>query len=410
MMKENNNKNTRSDNAIEVSDIFIAYGEEYRINNGMTKKQHNVMTNITNCRTSWFGYHEDKCDNCGHSESDFNSCRDRHCPKCQAGSRRKWITARLDDILPVPYYHVIFTLPHLLHDLLQYNKKLIYDLLFSRSAQTLLAFGNDHKWLGGEIGFVGVLHTWGQTLWPHPHIHFLVPGGALTEDGRWVAPPYRSKFLFPVHALSMVFKGKFIEGLKEAHASGDLVIPPETSKLGEPAEFERWLNRLAAPKWVVYCKSPLENPEQVVRYIGRYTHRVAISNSRILNTQDGKVTFNYKDYKDNRISWKTMCLAAQEFIRRFLWHVLPTGFHKIRHFGFLANGRRRTSILQIKRLLDAATNQDKPNENASWRKTCPRCDNGSLIPQIIVTRFCKAALTFAAYFKGIHGDFAYDST
>lgn len=404
------NNNKINGNSFEVSDVFLEHGEEYRINNRMTKKQHNVMANITNCRTSWFGYHEDKCDNCGHSESDFNSCRDRHCPKCQAVSKRKWITARLDDILPVPYYHVIFTLPHLVHDLLQYNKKLIYDLLFSRAAQTLLTFGHDHKWLGGEIGFIGVLHTWGQTLWAHPHLHFLVPGGALTEDGRWVEPPYRSRFLFPVHALSMVFKGKFIEGLKQAHACGDLVIPPDTSNLADPLEFERWLNRLASPKWVVYCKSPLENPEQVVRYIGRYTHRVAISNSRILDVQGGKVTFNYKDYKDSRISWKTMCLDAQEFIRRFLWHVLPSGFHKIRHFGYLANGRRKTAVPLIKRLLDIVPGQANSKKIDNCRQPCPKCDKGSLIPQIIVSRFCKTALTFTCYFKGIHGTYAYDST
>jgi hypothetical protein len=409
IMKEKNNKNIDNNNSIEVADIFNIYGEEYCNNNKMTKKQHKVMTNIANCRTSWFGYHEDKCDNCGHIESDFNSCRDRHCPKCQAISRKKWVKARLDDILPVPYYHVIFTLPHLLYDLLPYNKELIYNLLFSCASSTLLAFGHDPKWLGGEIGFIGVLHTWGQTLWQHPHLHFLVPGGALTDDDRWVAPPYHGKFLFPVHSLSIVFKGKFIEGLKEAHACGDLVIPPEAPHLAEAIEFRRWLNRFAARKWVIFCKSPLNNPEQVVRYIGRYTHRVAISNSRILQAQDGKVTFNYKDYKDNRVSRKVMCLDAQEFIRRFLWHTLPSGFHKIRHFGFLANGRRKSSIHLIKGLFNAASHE-QPEEAKEVRKPCPKCGDGSLIPQMIVTRFGRVALAFASFFKGIHGGYAYDST
>jgi len=404
----NNYKVTSSN--IELSDVFQTYGEDYRLNNGMTEKQHKVMRNIINCRTAWFGYHLDRCDNCGHTENDYNSCRDRHCPKCQAVSRRKWISARLSDIIPVPYYHVIFTLPHLLHDILPYNKRLIYDLLYSSASQTLLAFGRDKKWLGGEIGFIGVLHSWGQTLWRHPHLHFLVPGGAITDDGRWVEPPYRGKFLFPVQALSMVFKGKFIEGLKNLYDQKQLVIPPEVCHLGEKVEFENWLNRFAARKWVVYCKSPLADPEQVVRYIGRYTHRVAISNGRILDARDGKVTFKYKDYKDNRISWKTMSLDAQEFIRRFLWHTLPSRFHKIRHFGFLANGRRESSISRIKRLLDTGRDQGNPNITDDYRKPCPECKDGSLIPQMIVTRFSKIALTVAACFPGVYGDCAYDST
>jgi hypothetical protein len=404
------NRIVDNNNIFEVSDIFISYGDEYRSNNGMTEKQHNVMNNIMNCRTEWFGYHEDKCDNCGHIESDFNSCRDRHCPKCQAISRKKWINARLDDILPVPYYHVVFTLPHLLYDLLRFNKKLIYDLLFSSAAQTLLTFGHDPKWLGGEIGFFGVLHTWGQTLWPHPHIHFIVPGGALTKDGRWIAPPYRGKFLFPVQALSKVFKGKFIEGLKDAQTNGNLVPPPEMPQMDQQVEFEKWLDHLASRKWVVYCKSPLKNAEEVVRYIGRYTHRVAISNSRILDVKEDQVVFKYKDYKTNRTTWKSMRLDIQEFVRRFLWHVLPSGFHKIRHFGYLANGRRKASIALIKCLLDVATDQDKHHEIDDLRKPCPECEEGALIPQMIVTRFSRMALTVTSFFKSNNGGYAYDST
>jgi hypothetical protein len=392
----------------EVSDIFYRYGEEYRSTNKITKDQHKVMNNIVNCRTSYFGYHQDKCDNCEHMESEFNSCRDRHCPKCQAVSKRKWIDARLQDILPVPYYHVVFTLPSQLHDLLSYNKKLIYNLLFSCSSQTLLAFGHDRKWLGGELGFIGVLHSWGQTLWPHPHLHFLVPGGALTGDGRWIAPRYSSKFLFPVHAMSKVFKGKFIEALKESNARGEIVLPPKDSRQERPVEFEGWLGKLSGRDWVVYCKSPLENPEQVVRYIGRYTHRIAIGNSRILDAQDGKVTFKYKDYKVSRTNWKEMTLDAQEFIRRFLWHTLPAGFHKIRHFGFLANGRRRFSIPLINRILH--NDQDKTSNTDEYRKPCPECESGSLIPQMIVTRFGKVALTCAVLFMGCGGTTVYDST
>lgn len=398
-------------NKYEVSNIFISYGCDYRSNNGMTEKQHNVMNNIMNCRTEWFGYHTDECDNCGHIENDFNSCRDRHCPKCQAVSRKKWIDARLDDILPVPYYHVVFTLPHLLYDILRYNKKLIYDLLFSSASQTLLTFGRDPKWLGGEVGFFGVLHTWGQTMWPHPHLHFIVPGGALTEDNRWIAPSYRGKFLFPVHALSKVFKGKFIEGLKVARANGDLILPPDMAGSNETAEFESWLNRLAARKWVVYCKSPLKNAAQVVRYIGRYTHRVAIANSRILDVKDGKVTFKYKNYKANRVNWETMTLNAPEFIRRFLWHVLPAGFHKIRHFGYLANGRGKANVSLIKRLLEVDRDKDGNSKKTDeWQKTCPVCEEGLLIPQMIVSRYQRMAMTVSSFFKGIHCQYAYDST
>lgn len=401
------NYKTDNLNKIEVSDIFRNHGDEYRINNGMTINQQKVMKNIINCRTSYFGYHQDKCDSCEYIESEFNSCRDRHCPKCQAVSKRKWINARLEDILPVPYYHVIFTLPNQFHDLLSYNKELIYNLLFSCSSQTLLSFGRDRKWLGGEIGFIGVLHSWGQTLWPHPHLHFLVPGGALAEDGQWIAPRYRSKFLFPVQAMSKVFKGKFVEALKEANTLGEIVLPPEASHPQKPIEFEGWINKLARRDWVVYCKSPLENPEQVVRYIGRYTHRIAISNSRILDAQNGKVTFKYKDYKESRTSWKEMTLDAQEFIRRFLWHTLPSGFHQIRHFGFLANGRRRSSISLINRILH--NGQDKPSKETD-RKPCPECESGSLIPQMIVTRFGKVALTCAMCFMGIGNAYAFDST
>lgn len=396
---------------IEVADIFQAYGNEYRRNNGITKKQHQVMTAIAYCRSDWFGYHEDECNKCGHVELDFNSCRDRHCPKCQGISRRKWIKARLADVLPVPYYHVVFTLPHRIHSLLQHNKKNIYNLLFSAAAQTLLTFGRDPKWLGGEIGFYGVLHTWGQTLWAHPHLHFLVPGGALTEDNRWITAPWRGKFLFPVHALSKVFKGKFIEGLKDTHAQGSLSLPAELQSLREADGFEQWLSKLACGKWVVFCKSPLQNAEQVIRYIGRYTHRVAISNSRILDVKGGEVAFTYRDYKTSRTASKIMRLAVQEFIRRFLWHVLPSGFHKIRHFGFLANGRRKVFIPLIKQQLNvtSANNKDAERQDEG-RLPCPVCKEGSLIPRVIVTPYRRIILALSSFFKNSQVVFAYDST
>ncbi len=399
---------TREHAQYDIAEIFRYNEDEYRNNNGMTAKQHNVMNAVINCRSEWYGYHEDKCDQCGHVERDFNSCRDRHCPKCQGISRKKWINARLADILPIPHYHVVFTLPNQLQPLIQHNKKLIYNLLFSCAAETLLTFGRDPKWLGGEIGFYGVLHTWGQTLWHHPHIHFIVLGGALTDDNQWVEPRYRGKFLFPVHALSKVFRGKFIEGLKSAHLQKKLSYSEETEQLKSDEQFEHWLDRLVARNWVVYCKQPFKDAEKVVRYIGRYTHRVAISNSRIIDVTSGQVSFKYKDYKKNRKVWKTMQLDAQEFIRRFLWHVLPNGFHKIRHYGFLANGRRKASIVLIKSLLQCLRTANDLREDEE-RMECPRCKNGRLIPQMVMTRFGMIIKSVVLKLKVGHARYVYDT-
>lgn len=370
----------------DVSDIFKLSGEEYRQSNGMSQKQHKVMTAIVQCRTESCGYHLDRCDRCSHTEENYNSCRDRHCPTCQNISRNKWVSARLNDIIPVPYYHAVFTLPHQLHQLIIHNKELIYDLLFSCAANTLLTFGRDPKWLGGEIGFYGILHTWGQTLWQHPHVHFIVPGGALTDEDQWIKPRYRSKFLFPVHALSKVFRGKFIEGLKTAHSEKKLSFPPEEHHLSHRNKFEQWLNILVSRNWVVYCKRPFGDAEQVVRYIGRYTHRVAISNRRIVAMTNNSVSFKYKDYKDKKKIWKTMKLEAHEFIRRFLWHVLPDGFHKIRHYGFLANGRSKKNISRIKQILQKFDTKRLIAKVNDWRPTCPKCMKGSLVPLIIIGR------------------------
>lgn len=381
-------KNERS--TFEVSDIFRMYGEEYRKNNGMTKKQYSVMGAIENCRTSHYGIHMDQCDDCGYLSKEFNSCRDRHCPKCQGISRRKWVDARIKDILPAPYYHVVFTLPHLLHIFAMYNKEFVHDLLFSSSAETLLAFGNDLKWLGGELGFYGILHTWGQTMWHHPHVHFIVPGGALTQGGEWISLRYKNKFLFPERALSKVFKGKFIEKLKAAFYSEKLNIPPGDNNFSSPAMFERWLNRLVSRDWVVYCKSPMKKAEDVIKYIGRYTHRVAISNRRIINIQNGRVTFHYKDYKGfkkNGMIWKEMTLEATEFIRRFLNHVLTPGFHKIRNYGFLANGRSKASVALIKSLLSCNSGDEVRQKDDKILNLCPRCQNGKLVTLAIFGRF-----------------------
>ena len=370
---------------VEVADIFKQYGEEFISGHRLTKRQHDVIHCIMNCRTATYGYHIDGCGHCGHIEKQFNSCRNRHCPKCQGISRQKWVTARLNDLLCVPYYHVVFTLPHFLNELISYNKKLIYELLMDKSSETLMAFGRDPKWLGGEIGFYGVLHTWGQTLWPHVHVHFIVAGGALADTGQWIAPNFGDKFLFPVHALSKVFRGKFIQGLKKAFYNNELAIAPNLlPSVGSASQFECWIDTLAARNWVVYCKPPFDDASQVVNYIGRYTHSVAISNRRIVSAENGKVRFLYKDYKRSRTKWYQTTLDAREFIRRFIWHVLPKGFHKIRHYGFLANGRCKQMVEYIRAVIDSAA--DLIYKSFDYLTPCPKCAKGRMMPLAVINR------------------------
>jgi predicted Zn-ribbon and HTH transcriptional regulator len=383
----------------EVSDILRLYGKEYRFANGLTKRQHQVMDAITRCRTSYYGYHVDQCTECGYTENEYNSCRDRHCPKCQGIARKKWVEKRIEDLLSVTYYHAVFTLPHFLHSMILYNRRLIYELLFSKAAETLSCFGKDPQWLGGELGFFGVLHSWGQTLWQHPHVHFIIAGGALTEDDQWVEPEYQSKFLFPVKALSKVFRGKFVEGLKDAYYSDGLVIPPDQPHLKKAEDFEQWIDRLVGRDWVVYCKSPFKDAEKVVRYVGRYTHRVAISNQRLIKIKDGKVQFWYKNYKNKTITWEKMRLEAQEFIRRFMWHILPPRFHKIRHFGFLANGKCKAAIEHIRQLLDIPNEEAELSEDIGIGKSCPICQKGFLVPLYIIDTFGHLFMSFQNRFN-----------
>ena len=366
--------------ALEVADIFQQYGKTYQNQHKLTRKQRKVMWAITHCRTELMGYHIDQCNHCGYTDQAFNSCRDRHCPKCQGVARHKWINSRLEHTLPVPYYHVVFTLPHDLIPLTGYNRRVIFDLLFNSSAQALLEFGRDPDRLDGEIGFFGILHTWGQTLWPHPHVHYIVPGGALTKDGRWINAPHRNKFLFPVKALSKMFRGKFLEGLKKAYYKDELTLPDD--ELADGRFFELWLDQLVSRKWVVYCKSPFKKPDQVVNYIGRYTHRVAISNHRLISIERDKIRFRYKDYKKDRVHWDKMSLDAPEFIKRFLWHVLPKGYHRIRHYGFMTNSRCRQMTAHIKNLL-STDDSDNKNAKGDSAPTCPKCKTGELISLFI---------------------------
>ena len=387
-MAKSSPKKISSTPKLEVADIFQAYGETYRQSHRLTPKQHSVMRNIEMCRTGDLGYHVDTCTSCRHEEYAYNSCRDRHCPKCQGISRRQWVHSRLTDLLPVPYFHVVFTLPHKINPIGQYNRKEIYDLLFEAASESLLQFGSDPKHLGAEIGFFGILHTWGGKLWQHFHLHFVVPGGGITDNGRWINPKYRGKFLFPVRAVSQVFRGKFIEGLKKLNDTGSLVIPEEMKHLNKPNQFEKWLNVLVARNWVVYAKRPFPTPEQVVRYVGRYTHKVAISNNCLLAIENGNVRFRFKNYrKEGR--WETALLAIDEFIRRFLLHVLPKGFHRIRHYGFMANGRCKAMVEKIRAILKkpAPTNTHDIDKQKGERVKCPKCRKGVMMPSKIVTPY-----------------------
>lgn len=370
--------------AYEVGDVLRLYSEEYFLKHKLTNKQYKVIRSIRDCRTAANGYHIDLCDNCGHTEQAFNSCRDRHCPKCQGISQRKWIAARMEDILPVPYYHVVFTLPHFLNELIAYNKKFFYELMMSCSSETLLSFGRDTKWLGGEIGFYGILHTWGQTLWPHVHVHYILAGGALSDKGQWIEPKHNDKFIFPVHALSKVFRGKFIQRLKASLYRHEIQLPETLSDLSEPEHIEHWIDQLVARNWVVYCKRPFADASSVVRYIGRYTHRVAISNNRIIAVNNKQVRFLYKNYNASRTVWLEMTIKAEEFIRRFIWHVLPNRFHKIRHYGFLANGRCKENIHYIRSLLSCAKPRQIEQSDCSIK--CPVCQKGMLAPMLIATK------------------------
>lgn len=379
----------------EVADIFRLYGEAYRATHNLPSDHLGVMHAIENCRTATYGFHTDVCDNCGHIESAYNSCRNRHCPKCQGIAKRRWVNARLDELLPVSYHHATFTLPGELSVLSLHNDKLIYDLLFDAASGALLTFGYDEKWLGAQIGFYGILHTWSQTLWPHAHLHFIVTAGGLTDDGRWVEPKYRSKFLFPTDALMQVFRGKFIQGLKQAYYAGDLILTDDM-RIDNPTAFEMWVDHLVARNWNVNSQPPFSGPEEVVRYIGRYTHRAAIGNHRILSIDGGLIRFSYKDNKeedrDKRL--KEMTLPADQFITRFLWHVLPKGYHRIRHYGFLNNGQKHANLAKIREVLAdriEAAECDKADKAASVADMlgmpCPKCDNGRMRPFLVTDGF-----------------------
>jgi len=320
------------------------------------------MRAIEVCRTTVLGGHRDQCDHCGHVEISYNSCRNRHCPKCQTLRKEKWIEARSQDLLPIPYFHVVFTLPSELNPLVSMNRKVLYDLVFRSVSETLTQLAMDPKHLGAAIGGIGILHTWGQNLMDHPHIHCIVTGGGLSSDkGRWVS--CRKGFFIPVRVLSALFKGKFLGLLKRCFQSNDLVFPGRIGHLKPPEDFERFRNQLYHKKWVVYCKPPFDGVQGVLQYLGRYTHRIAISNNRLLDIRNGEVSFLWRDYADQNRQ-KIMTLHAEEFIRRFLLHVLPPRYVRIRHFGLLANRKRKNAIALCRKILQ----NGKPTTKQSARK------------------------------------------
>ena len=377
---------------LEVADLIRAAGPNFieRSHRWLTSRHRKVLTAIERCRTSALGGHVDECSRCGHRVISYNSCRNRHCPKCQGNARERWLAARQQELLPTRYAHVVFTLPHLLAPLALQNKKIIYGLLFRASAETLLEIARDPKHLGADIGFFSVLHTWNQKLEHHPHIHCVVPAGGLSPDHTaWIKPRY--PFFLPVRVLGRVFRGKFVSALRRAYSLGQLGFHGQLHFLAHPKAFSSWLRQLFRSDWIVYCKRPFGGPEHVIRYLGAYTHRVAISNRRLVSLGDGKVTFRWRDsaHKNKK---RMMSLAVDEFLRRFLLHTLPTGFVRIRHFGFLANRKRAVLLPLCFHLLGSttqpttATNQGSPARNTSvWN--CPLC--GGVM--VVIDRFTAAA-------------------
>jgi len=374
---------------LELAAIVRQHGDDYRRVHRLTSVQHRALRAIAACRTAALGGHRERCDHCGATRITYNSCRNRHCPKCQTAAKERWLAARKADLLPIPYFHVVFTLPHDLNALAQGNPRVIYTLLFRAAADTLLAFGRDPRHLGGTIGITAILHTWGQNLSQHLHLHCLVTGGAFAADrSRWIAG--RSSFLFPVRALSTVFRAKYLVGLQHAFDAGQLTFAAGTADLIDRRTFAGFLGQLRAVDWVVYAKRPFADPEQVLDYLGRYTHRVALSNDRLVDHRDDRVGFRWKDYADHdRV--KVLTLTADEFLRRFLLHIVPRGFMRIRHFGLLANRTRRATLTRCRTLLGQSPLDDAQPESLAVlmqrvtgidRARCPVCGEGRM--QIVV--------------------------
>lgn len=334
---------------LEVADIFQRHIETYRYHNPVSYEQQKAIQAILQCRTATLGGHTDKCEHCGAIDISYNSCRNRHCPKCQTIKKLRWIKQRESELLPVPYFHVVFTLPHELNTLVYSNQTLLYDLLFKMVSETLLTFGRDRKRLGGELGATLVLHTWGQNLSLHPHLHCIVPGGALTKDSRWVTA--KSNYLFPAKAMSKYFRANYLRHLQAYYAKNELAFYGKSKCYASSAEFNRLKETLWQKDWIVYAKQPFAGPKQIIQYLSNYTHRIAISNHRLISDENGKVSFKWRDYA-HKNKMKVMTLSAEEFMRRYLQHVLPAGFTRIRQIGFLANRYKADKLNQCRTALD----------------------------------------------------------
>src|SRR6201981_2176271 len=376
---------------LELADLIRSAGDAFidRNRQWIRWKHVKVLLAIARCRTAAVGVQVDQCTRCGHRPTiSYNSCRNRHCPKCQAAARDRWIFARQKELLPTRYVHVVFTLPAQLARLALQNKKLIYGLLLRASAETLLEVARDPRHLGAEIGFFSVLHTWNQKLGPHPHVHCVIPAGGLSLDhAHWIKS--RSRFFLSIKVLRRVFRGKFVAGLQQAFHSGRLSFRGNLVALAQPKTFAAWLRSLFRKDWVVYAKRPFGGPEYVLQYLGRYTHRVAISNHRLVSFTEGKVTFRWRDSAHNN-EQKLLTVSLDEFLRRFLLHLLPKGFVRIRNFGFLANRRRATLLPLCFQLLGAVpqpkVDQDTSRSSDLWH--CPQCGG----PMVVVERFTAAEI------------------
>jgi hypothetical protein len=379
--------------ALEVADIFRDHGAAWRATNTghVSLGQLQVMSAIERCRTEALGGHVARCEDCEHTMIAYNSCRNRHCPKCQGAAARHWLAEREAELLPVGYFHLVFTLPGPIADIAYQNKRVIYDLLFKASAQAMLTIAADPEHLNASIGITAVLHTWGSAMTHHPHIHMIVPGGGLSADqSRWIS--CRPRFFLPVRVLSRLFRRLFLQMLLAAHAAGRLRFFADHRALADGAAFSAYLEPLRKAAWVVYAKEPFAGPEAVLAYLSRYTHRVAISNRRLVTADESGVTFRYKDYRiDGPGRYKTMTLPTHEFIRRFLIHVLPKGFHRIRHYGVLANGQRAANLARARELLHVpppATASQTMETATDAGKTraephpCPCCGGRMLVIEV----------------------------
>jgi hypothetical protein len=376
--------------ALEVADIFRGFGPLWRqVHTGhISLDQLKVMSAIERCRSAELGGHVLACTDCGEMQIAYNSCRNRHCPKCQGSVAKRWLNARMDDLLPVDYYHVVFTLPAPIADLAYQNKAVIYNILFQAAAETLLTIAGDPRHLGARIGATLVLHTWGSAMTHHPHVHGIVPGGGFSTDGQqWVA--CKPGFFLPVRVLSRLFRRLFLAKLMRAHDTGQLRCFGQLHTLTDAQRFADWLKPLRHTEWVVYAKRPFAGPAAVLGYLSRYTHRVAIANSRLISLDEHGVTFKYKDYRDkDRYRPKTMTLTSDEFIRRFLIHVLPGGFHRIRHYGLLANARRRDNLVRARQILAVTEPINETQVDApSATYTCRSCEAPMVIVETLAPKY-----------------------